>query len=63
MEWINSVLEFFQSNLIQVIGGALFLLVEYFLGVTGLVKSGSTLELVLNWIKKILEFLKIKKPS
>lgn len=63
MEWINAILEFFQSNLVVVIGGALYLLIEYFLGVTDLVKSGSTLELVLNGIKKALEFLKIKKPE
>jgi hypothetical protein len=63
MEFINSILEFFQGNVVAVIAGALYLLVEYFLGVTDLVKSGSTLELVLNWIKKILEFLKIKKPE
>jgi hypothetical protein len=63
MEWINKILEFFQAEMFLVIGGAVYLLVEYFLGRTELVKAGSTLELVLNWIKKILELLKIKKPE
>jgi hypothetical protein len=67
MEWFLAlfakVMEFVQGNVIQVIGGFLYLAVEFWLGKTDLVKSGSTLELVLNWIKKILEFLKIKKPE
>jgi hypothetical protein len=63
MEFINKVIEFLQSHIIESILASVYLLIEFWLGKTDLVKSGSTLELVLSWIKKILELLKIKKPE
>lgn len=63
MEFINKVLAFFQGDQVTIILGFLFLCVEYWLGKTTMVKPGSTLEVILSGIKKVLEFLKIKKPS
>ena len=63
MEFINKLLEFFQSGTVSTVLVAVLLVVELFLGKTELVKAGSTLELILNGIKKVLEFLKIKKPE
>ena len=51
------------KDLLLAIGGFLLLLLEYFLGKTDLVKAGSTLELIINVIKKLLEALGVKKPS
>lgn len=63
MEWISKIMEFFKAEWVEALLVFLFMSVEYFLGKTSLVKSGSVLEIVLNSIKKILEFLKVKKPS
>jgi len=63
MAWLYSILEFLQSNLIAVIGGFLYMTIEYWLGATSLVKPGSVLAVILEGIKKALELLKIKKPE
>jgi len=63
METIQSILAFFQSNLVMSIAGFLFLAIEYWLGKTELVKPGSTVEAVLRGVASVLEFLKLKKPS
>lgn len=53
--------ELLKSDLLLVIVGAVWVLIEYVLGKTDLVKSGSVLELVLRSIGKILEALGLKK--
>lgn len=63
MEMINKVMAFIQGNMVQTIGMFLFMCIEFWLGKTELVKSGSTLELILNTVKKVLELLKIKKAE
>lgn len=57
---MENVLSFIQSNSIVVIAGLLLVIVEYILGKTTWVKSGSTLELILNGAKKLFSFLKQK---
>lgn len=54
MELINKVLAFFQGHMVESIVAFLFLVVEYWLGKTDVVKPGSTLEVVLSTIKKVL---------
>jgi len=63
MEWFLKLMEFFQSNTVAVIGGFLYMTIEYWLGKTTLVAPGSVLAVILASIKKVLELLKIKKPS
>lgn len=63
MAFISQILAFFQSNMFQSIGVFLFMVVEYWLGKTDMVKAGSTLEVILNVVKKALEAIGIKKPS
>lgn len=64
METIQSIMAFFQSNLVASIAGFLFLAIEYWLGKTDLVKPGSTVEVILSSLAKVLEFLKLKpKPD
>lgn len=63
MEFIQTALEFLKSELVATIAISVLLVVELWLGKTNLVKSGSTLELILNSVKKVLEFFKVKKPS
>lgn len=43
---------------IALVAGALFVLIEFWLGKTEKVESGSTLELVLNAAKAVLKVLK-----
>ncbi len=63
MEFITKLMGWFQSDYVTIIGGFLYLTVEYWLGKTEMVKAGSTAEVILSGLKKVLEFLKIKKPS
>jgi len=58
MEFINKVLEFLKGDLIAVWMVFVLVVVEYWLGKTELVKPGSTLEVVLSAIKKVIDFLK-----
>ena len=58
MEFINKVLEFLKGDLIAVWMVFVLMVVEYWLGKTEMVKPGSTLEVVLNGIKKVLDFVK-----
>ena len=60
MEWFS---ELFKGDLLMVILGAVYVLIEFFLGKTNLVKAGSVLELVLNGAKKILNAFGVKKPE
>ncbi len=59
---MDKILEFFQNG--YVLGALISLdwLLEYWLGRTDLIKSGSKLEIVLSGVKKILEFVGLKKP-
>lgn len=56
--------EFLKSDLFIGIVAALWAVIEYVLGKTDLVKSGSVLELVLRGLIKLFEALGLKKkPS
>jgi len=63
MEFIGKIIELLKSDLVQAIGVCLLLVVEYWLGKSELVKAGSTIEAVMNGVKKVLEVLGIKKPA
>lgn len=63
MELISKIIAFLNSNLVAVIGAFLFMCLEFWLGRSEYVKAGSTLEAILNGIKKVLEVLGIKKPE
>lgn len=63
MEWINKILALWQSGTVQALVVAVLLCTEAFLGSTTLVKPGSILAVILAGIKKVLELIKIKKPS
>lgn len=60
---MEAVLEFLKSE--WVIAVALFLneAIEYWLGKTSLIKSGSKVELILSGIKKLLELFGIGKKD
>jgi hypothetical protein len=58
MEIINKVIAFFQSAQVDVWMVFILMCVEFFLGKTELVKPGSTIEVVLVGIKKVLDFVK-----
>lgn len=58
MEIINKVLAFLKSGHVDAIVVFVLLAVEYWLGKTEMVKPGSTVEVVLNGIKKVLGFIK-----
>jgi len=58
MEIINQVMAFLKSAHLDAWVVVLLLCVEAFLGTTEIVKAGSTLELVLNGVKKVLGFIK-----
>ena len=57
------ILEFLKQEWVMAVATAVLLLVEYWLGKTNLVKPGSTLEVVLTLLKKLLELFGIKKPE
>jgi hypothetical protein len=67
MELFSKILAVLQTNAVEIIATVLFMNIEYFLGKTELVKSGSTLELILNAAKaaiaKLLEFIGKRKPQ
>lgn len=56
-------MEIFENEIVLLVLGILYMLVEYFLGKTNLVKAGSALELILNGVKKVLEGIGVKKPK
>lgn len=57
-------MEFLKSDLFIYIAGAAYVLIEFFLGKTTLVKPGSVLELVLSGVVKVLQALGLaKKPG
>jgi hypothetical protein len=58
LEYVNKIVEFFNSELIAVWMVFVLMVVEYWLGKTDLVKPGSTLEVVLSGVKKVVGFLK-----
>lgn len=60
MEFIEKVMAFLQSEWIMAVVGFLFLSIEYWLGKTELVKAGSTVEVILSSISKVLSFFKPK---
>jgi hypothetical protein len=61
MELINSVIEFFKSEMIAVWAVFILMVVEYWLGKTNLVKPGSTIEVILNGLKTIASIFKKKE--
>ena len=63
MEFIGQIIEFLKGDLVQAIGVFLLLVVEFWLGRTELVKAGSTLEAIMNGVKKVLEVLGIKSAK
>lgn len=61
---LDQIINFFHSYWAEAIAGSVLLLVEYWLGKTDKVKPGSTLEVVLSGVKKVLELLGFKaKPD
>jgi hypothetical protein len=58
MEWINKILEFLKSAQIEMWVVFILVVVEYWLGKTDVVKPGSTLEVILSGIKKVIDFIK-----
>ena len=61
---IQKLIAFFQGAHLDAWAVALLLCVEAFLGKTELVAAGSSLELALNGVKKVLEFVvSIFKPK
>lgn len=58
---MDKILAFLSSSEIPVYTGLAFLVIEYILGKTTWVKSGSTVELILNGIKKVIAFFTPKK--
>lgn len=52
---MEEIVVFIKSDTAKYIAGAAYVLLEYFLGKTPLVKAGSFLELVLNGFKKVLK--------
>ena len=57
---MDSILTFLTSSSIPVYAGLIFVVVEYVLGKTTWVAAGSTVELILNGIKKLLAFFQPK---
>lgn len=60
---MDKIGEFFQNNLVEAILISVWMLLEYWLGRTDVVRSGSTLETILNVFKKILELFGFKKKA
>ena len=61
---MESVLNFLKQEWVMGVLFSIYVLVEYWLGKTTVVKPGSTLEAVLSGLKKLLELFGIgKKPN
>jgi uncharacterized membrane protein len=60
---MENILEWLKKEWVVAVAGALYVLIEYWLGKTTLVKPGSELEVVLSGIKKVLELLGLIKPK
>jgi uncharacterized membrane protein len=60
---MEAVLEFLKQEWVMAVIGALYVLLEYWLGKTTLVKPGSTLEAILSGIKKLLELFGLGKKD
>jgi hypothetical protein len=58
MEFINSALEFLKSEQVAMWMVFVLMVVEFWLGKTEIIKPGSTVEVVLVGIKKVLDFAK-----
>jgi len=58
---MEKIMEFLNNHIVQTVLMSLWMLLEYWLGKTDIIKSGSSLEIVLSGIKKLLELLGIKK--
>ena len=63
MEFINKIIEFFKSAQVAVWVVFIGSIVEFWLGKTEVVKAGSTIELILNAVKKVIDFLKGLLPK
>lgn len=60
---MEQFLEFLQSHWVQSIGVSLWMLLEFWLGKTEVIKPGSTLEVVLSGAKRVLELFGLKKKQ
>lgn len=60
---MESVVNFFKQEWVMAIVVSLYMLLEYWLGKTSLVKPGSTLEVILSGIKKALELVGVGKKD
>jgi len=58
MEFLNKAISFLKSGQVDMWMVFIILVVEFWLGKTEVVKPGSTLEVVLSSIKKVLGFIK-----
>lgn len=58
MEFINKALEVLKSAQVEMWMVFVLLVVEFWLGKTEVVKPGSTIEVVLSGIKKVIGFVK-----
>jgi hypothetical protein len=64
MEFISKAIEFLKSAQVDMWMVFILMCVEFFLGKTQLVKPGSTIEVVLSGIKKVIDFVKgLIKPK
>jgi hypothetical protein len=58
MEFLNKAMEFLKSANVDMWMVFILLVVEFWLGKTEVVKPGSTLEVILAGMKKVIGFLK-----
>ncbi len=58
MEFINKAMEFLKSAQVDMWMVFILMVVEFWLGKTEVVKPGSTLEVILSGIKKVIGFAK-----
>jgi hypothetical protein len=63
VELMASIMEFLKGNLMEAILVSLWILLEYWLGKTDMVKPGSSLEAIMMGIKKLLEMFGFKKKD
>lgn len=63
MDLITKIIAFLNSNIIAVVGAFLYMCLEFWLGRSEYVKAGSTLEAIMNGVKKVLEVLGIKSAK
>lgn len=60
---MEAILNFLKQEWVVAVIGAVYMLLEYWLGKTTLVKPGSTLEAILLGVKKLLELFGLGKKD